>query len=364
MQRRQFLQTALASLGSYCLSVQANTAQPTYFYSASNTSDDNYFFSLWDFASQQIYCYPIPFRGHGILPLGNKRVLMCGRRPAFESTVVNISNHDIQVFKATEGKHFNGHACLSPDGSVFFSSENDYVNKQGVLGIRDSKTLQVLGEYSTYGLDPHDVRLMPDGKHLVIANGGIQTHPDYDRRKLNLDTMQPSLVYIDVQNGRKVEEYRLNDHLLSIRHLLITPEGDVGAALQYEGDLYRRQPESLVAWQTKGADLNLLTIAPPNIGMFQGYMADLALAPETTILAVTSPRGKQVSFWDLTTKRFLYAYALPEPSGIAFLPHLQQFLVSDMSGGLNLLYADKQGAIAHGLYQSTQIGWDNHLLVV
>ena len=85
---------------------------------------------------------------------------------------------------------------------MLFTTENDYNGKRGVLGIRDSQSLQPVGEYATDGLDPHDVQLLPDGKTLVVANGGIETHPDFGRRKLNLDTMQPSLVYLDSETGK------------------------------------------------------------------------------------------------------------------------------------------------------------------
>ena len=50
-----------------------------------------------------------------------------------------------------------------------------------------------VGELPAHGVGPHEVVLMPDGKTLAVANGGIRTHPDRDRVPLNLDSMQPSL---------------------------------------------------------------------------------------------------------------------------------------------------------------------------
>ena len=38
---------------------------------------------------------------------------------------------------------------------------------------------------------------MSDGRTIAVANGGIATHPDFDRVKLNLATMEPSLVRLD-----------------------------------------------------------------------------------------------------------------------------------------------------------------------
>ena len=41
-----------------------------------------------------------------------------------------------------------------------------------------------IGELASFGVGPHEVVLMPDGATLVVANGGIRTHPDRDRAKL------------------------------------------------------------------------------------------------------------------------------------------------------------------------------------
>ena len=38
------------------------------------------------------------------------------------------------------------------------------------------------------------------GRMLAIANGGIETNPDFGRTKLNLDHMEPSLVLVDNGN--------------------------------------------------------------------------------------------------------------------------------------------------------------------
>ena len=84
-----------------------------------------------------------------------------------------------QLISAATGRHFYGHGCLSADKSVLFTTENDYDAVKGVIGIRDAKDFQSVGEYSSYGIGPHDIHLMPDGKTLVVANGGIQTHPDF-----------------------------------------------------------------------------------------------------------------------------------------------------------------------------------------
>lgn len=369
MNRRQFLLLATAgtlgsALGVSALMKHATAATPQCLYSASDNPAGGHFLTRLEISSGTLGSQAVPVRGHAVLPLADGRVLMFGRRPAFECVAVDFAKSGgVTPIQATAGRHFDGHGCLSADGGALFTTESAYDEKRGVLGIRDRKTFQHLGEYDTHGLDPHDVHLMPDGKTLVVANGGIEQHPDFGRRKLNLDTMQPSLVYLDAATGKKIDEYRLPDHQLSIRHLLVTPGGDVGAALQYEGDLHRQQPASLVAWQHRGGGLELLGINTQAITPFSGYMADLAFDPGRNILAVTSPRGNHVSFWGVAEQRFLHATPLPEPSGIAFLPEQQVFLVSDATGSLHTLASNRQQASASLLRQFPDQLWDNHLVI-
>lgn len=373
MNRRQFLllttgATLGAALGTNALlkasEGNSNTAVHR-LYSATDNPDGGHFLSALDLQSGELQSRAVPVRGHAVMPMSAHQALMFGRRPAYECALVDFSQQEdyLQRIQATAGRHFAGHGCLNNAGDTLFTTENDFDGKRGVLGLRDSKTLAHLGEYDTYGLDPHDVRLMPDGKTLVVANGGIETHPDFGRRKLNLKTMQPSLVYIDAANGKKLDEYHLADHQLSIRHLLVNAQGDVGVALQYEGNLYRQQPESLVAWQTHGGELELLQISQQDIPAFSGYMADLAFDPHNQVLAVTSPRGNHVTFWDIASREFLHAVALPEPSGIAFLSQQQAFLVSDATGSLHTIKSTNGPVTASQLHKFTNTIWDNHMVV-
>jgi len=69
--------------------------------------------------------------------------------------------------------------AFARDGRTLFATETAIETGDGVLGIYDAAAdYRRRGEVPTHGLDPHEVRLMPDGRTLVIANGGILTHPD------------------------------------------------------------------------------------------------------------------------------------------------------------------------------------------
>ena len=121
-------------------------------------------------------------------------------------------------------RHFFGHGVFSADGRLLYTTENDYERAAGMIGVRDATDgYKQIGEFPAHGLEPHDIALLADGRTMVIANGGIQTHPDRGDDELNLPDMQPSLVYVDVATGDLLEEHRLAPalHQLSIRHLAI-----------------------------------------------------------------------------------------------------------------------------------------------
>ncbi|MFZ1388227.1 MAG: DUF1513 domain-containing protein [Thiolinea sp.] len=369
MQRRQFLGLAALSIFGSALATdellkqsQASSATK-HLYSANDNLLGQHFLSRFDLGSGQLQQQKVPIRGHATLALNQDIALLFGRRPAFECVKVDFNKQTTASFKAAPNHHFNGHGCLSADHKLLFTTETDYANKRGMIGIRELSTLKQMGEYQTYGLDPHDLQLLPDGKTLVIANGGIETHPDFGRRKLNLETMQPSLVYVDIATGQKLAEYRLPDRLLSIRHLTVTAKGEVAVALQYEGDLYQQQPSSLVAWQPVGGELKLLQIAPTAVAQLRGYLADIVYDPVQQLLVSATPRGHCVSVWSTATERFVQAYPLAEASGVSLGTTTGSFLVSTGQGGLYQFEPDVPTAQLRALNQFAELVWDNHLLL-
>jgi hypothetical protein len=365
MDRRQFLKLGLAAVGATCIGMplaHANDKQALY-----SASDEGavHQISRLDLVTGERQTWDIPFRAHDILPLPEQQqVIAFGRRPDKFCAVAHFDQPEVQLIDAAEQRHFYGHGCLNQQGDVLFTTENDYDAARGMIGIRDLKTHKILGEYETYGVGPHDIHLMPDGKTLVIANGGIETHPDYGRRKLNLKTMQPSLTYIDAETGQKVDDFRLADQQLSIRHLTVTEQGDVGVATQYQGNLYKKQPQTLVAWQVNGGELTTLSINRAAIKPLKGYMADLAFDSRQQLLAVTSPRGNQITFWDIAESRFLHALELPEPSGIVYQPEAGRFVVSSAKGGVYSVTTTRTNSLANPIHEYKSVMWDNHMLLV
>ena len=165
-----------------------------------------------------------------------------------------------------------------------------------MVGIRDAEDgYRQIGEFASQGIGPHELVLMPDGATLAVANGGIRTHPDNDRA-MNLDTMQPSLAYLDLASGRLRDAFGLAArlHRLSIRHLAVNRDGLVAVAMQYEGS--RRDRVPLVGLHDGGA-LRLLD-APRHRAAHAPVRGSIAFDQGGRLLAVSCPRGNLITFWD------------------------------------------------------------------
>jgi len=218
MKRRDFLKTSIVLPTAPLLSCSSTDISNTdYLISATYDHSGGHQLLVQQLNNRIEAAYSMPFRGHDVL-LDEQRIIVFGRRPEMRCFVIDQQTRQTQIIQASKHRHFYGHGVIHEN--ALLTTENNYEDGIGVIGIRDRDSLQTLGEYSSYGIGPHDCQLLADGNTLVVANGGMRTHPDTGYRTLNKDSISPSLVLIDVQSGQKIDEFRLDDKLLSIRHLL------------------------------------------------------------------------------------------------------------------------------------------------
>jgi hypothetical protein len=252
-----------------------------------------------------------------------------------------------------EGRHFYGHGCFSPDGALLYATENDYDAAEGMIGIYDARDgFRRTGEFKTGGVGPHEMLLMPDGRTFVVANGGIETHPDFGRAKLNIATMQPSLVFIDRLTGTLLSRHTLPAalHQLSIRHMAPDDQGRIWFGCQYEGA--ERDKPQLVGCATPEDGLHLLDMPEDVLGTFRNYIGSVASNPLAGLVAVSSPQGNSLALIDTATRSVREIRNLTEVCGIA--PDRGGFLSSTGAGR----WLPPEGSAA----ELPDFVWDNHIL--
>lgn len=362
--RRQF--SLLLGCGLFApqlLASQQVPQQQRWFSSAAQTTAGAFELIIVGSEGQTLLKHPLPARAHHVELHPFKPLLAAvGRRPEQFIDLVNLkSGHLEKRVTAEAGYHFYGHAIFSADGRYLISTENKISTGKGQIVFRDVEdNYQVVRQYSSAGIGPHELKMMPDGETLVVANGGILTHPKRGREKLNLNTMQPSLAYIDSSTGILKEQVFLPEemHQLSIRHIDINPQGRVVIALQYQGEKYDDVP--LVAFHSLGKEIELVR-APGQINnAMKQYCGSARFDRSGQIAAISSPRGDLVTFWNQHGE-FLTSTRATDGCGLAAMEEDGNFLISTGRGPCyryNAFTAEKTKLPLTGL---GRVNWDNHL---
>jgi hypothetical protein len=305
---------------------------------------------------------PLPERGHGLAvhPRGGECTVFA-RRPGRFLYVVDLpSGRVLHRIQAPQGRHYYGHGVYTPDGDRLYVTENAFETGEGVIGVYDpGDAYRRLGELPSHGTGPHELRLLGDGRTLAVANGGIRTHPDLPRAKLNLDTMQPSLAYVDAEDGRLLGAYGppRDLHQLSMRHLDVAPDGTVCVAMQWQGPADRYPP--LVALHRGEDELRLLQAPQPVQRRLRNYCGSVRFDASGRVAAVTAPRGGLATAWSIPDGQLMGTLDLPDTCGLAPTREPGTFTLSSGNGAL-LTHRFPAGT-SQPLRPPGEEHWDNHL---
>lgn len=358
-QRRAFLKAAGAGFAASLLprSALALAASELVFATSVQTPDGRYGAALINETGAQIAMIDLPDRGHDVTYSAvTGRAVVFARQPGTFAVVFDPSGQAAPVtLTSVEGRHFFGHGVFSPDGKLLYATENDFENARGVIGIFDATNgYSRIGEFETYGVGPHEMLLMPDGRTFVVANGGIETHPDYGRAELNLATMDPSIAFIDAVTGGLVGQLRLDAglHQLSIRHMTLDAQQKVWFGCQYRGP-DGDQPQ-LVGYATRDGDIALIELPPTTLSGLRNYIGSVAASADGTLIAVASPEGDMLLAIDAAKRVPVTSGLLRNVCGLA--PLAQGFLATGGEGHVAGL-ANASIAPHHA-----DLAFDNHLL--
>ncbi|MEM8536593.1 MAG: DUF1513 domain-containing protein [Pseudomonadota bacterium] len=350
--RRGFLAGLVAS-GLAPRATWADAGDPSYLAAAQEPSGAYRLYGL-DAEGQALFDLDLPGRGHAAAAHPTQPLAVAfARRPGRFALVIDcVTGHQTARLDTPEGYHFCGHGAFSGDGALLFTTENDFAAARGMIGVWDAEHgFTRLGAFPSGGVGPHEMRIMPDGQTLVVANGGIETHPDTGRTKLNIPEMRPNLTYLR-QDGSLIEQHEppREWHKASIRHLSVRPDGLVGIACQWEGDLAEVPP--LLATHRLGQALRFHAGQRELERRLQGYAGSIAFSGDGSALAITGPRGGLAAV-------FMASGKPPRE-----LPHPDICGVARTHAGL--LFTTGQGMVLSepktSKTQSYPRQWDNHLV--
>ncbi|MCZ4351927.1 DUF1513 domain-containing protein [Roseovarius aestuarii] len=298
----------------------------------------------------------LPTRGHAAAAHPSRaEAVAFARRPGTFAVVLNCVNGQVlSRLDAPEGRHFYGHGVFSRDGRWLFTTENDYEAAAGRIGVWDAANDYArVDEWASGGVGPHDIRRLPGTDVLVVANGGIETHPAAGRAKLNLPMMRPNLSYIDQGSVIDSAELPRRMHLASIRHLALS--GDtVAFGLQWQGS---DAAPALAGMHKMGSPMRLFSAPAAEQRQMQGYVGSIAFDKGGARVGITSPRGAALQVYDVASGALSQTFEAADICGLGATS--EGFVASTGTGIMG--HMSGQGMRAP---VQSNLQWDNHLVAL
>lgn len=287
-----------------------------------DTNQTNYVLALTTPFQQPFGLISTEFFPHGVaIDPNNPTRLIVMEKKGPGCCLIDIESESVlESIAPSKGCWFYGHGTFNSDGSSLFIVETRLDSKQGVLSIRDTKTFEILGELNTHGANPHDCRLVDEGKVLAITNSGLEQDTDKDFG-------QPCVTYLDANTGRLLEKIPLTNNQINAGHLLVTDDMDL-AVISAPREGYAPTELGGVSLRPKNGEMLSMTVPDALTSLLAGETLSLAYHQPTGTLAATTPDANLVTFWNMADQTFISAVRMTKPRGICLTADQKNFIVS------------------------------------
>ncbi len=323
--------------------------------------------AMFSLDGEELFSTLLPSRGHDATARpGSPEIVVFARRPGNWFAVVDAAKGALaRTILSGKARHFYGHGVFSPDGRLLYATENDTASGNGVLGIYDATdAYRRIAEMPSRGIGPHDLAFLPDGRTLVVANGGLRTLPETGREVLNPGDLRPNIALIDSSHDATLAVLELDKpfRALSIRHMAVARDRTVAFGCQYQGEPNDLPP--LVGTVSPDGKIALLAMPEMELIGMSNYVGSVSLDRSEDIIAATSPQGGSVALWNRKSGEFLTRERMSDVCGVAALPDRHDFLLTSGNDGVRRLV---EGAETLARLSGDRLQgwiWDNHLLPV
>lgn len=287
-------------------------------YRSEGSADINYVLSILDINRGDRQLSTMSFLPHGIHrnPVNHNRLAIFEKKGPHACEFDMGNREVIRSIPTIKHRYFYGHGAYSLDGGLLYSTETELEHLTGMIGIRNSSDLAYLGEFPSYGKEPHECKLIDGGKTLVVTNGGGGLNGD-----------APSVAYIDVNSQQLLEKIELTNSRLNTGHLAIGPKGDLVVVSAPRVGLEKTGLGG-VSIRPKGAGITSINNPAEITSRMRGEALSVAVHPQRGIAAVTHPDGGMVTFWSMKDRQLLKVIDLPHPRGVELTVDQSHFLVS------------------------------------
>ena len=206
-------------------------------------------------------------------------------------------------------RQFYGHGAYAPDGSLLFCTETDVRDgRRGYITVRDGNTFEILGDFPSHGLAPHDCRFALDGTTLIVAHGGSGAGRDAD---------PPGVAFVDVRDGKALDVVPMPSPHLNAGHLDLTDAGDLALVSAPREGYDPARACGGVSLRPAGGAFSTMLAPEAVVKALIGETLSVAIHPESRVVGATTPLGNYVTFWSLDTGALVHTLRVPNPLGIA-----------------------------------------------
>ncbi len=330
---------------------------------AAGMQGSDFVLAAWDASGKILYRQSSGNRLHGFARHPSRpEAVVFERRPGYRAFVFDrFTGVMLNVISAATDRHFFGHGVYSPDGSLLYASENDYAGGRGVIGIYAvDGDYRRLGEFDAGGIGPHQVTWLPGSDALVVAVGGVLTHPDSGRAKLNLASMRSGLVMLDAGNGKVNERFDgpAAFSRLSLRHIAVNDAGVIGFGAQYYGPSIDSPP--MIGLWRPGSAVEWVALDPDLGQGIDHYIGSVAFDSGGEQLLATAPRGNRIIQIDIGGGKISLLDSTDGCGVVTGADGVTWFSAGD--GARQILRAGQIGPpLPPDPTVGAAIAWDNHL---
>ncbi len=289
----------------------------------------------------------LDFLAHGIIidPNDKKRLVVFEKEGA-GTAVVDLESHSVtKKITTAEDKYFNGHGTFNKTGDVLFSTETWRDTQLGIISIRDGKTFESLGEFPSFGENPHECQLINDGTTLVVTNAGSD----------HLGKSEPCVAYIDIQSQQLIERVTLTNREWNTGHIGIANDGSLIVASAARKGLEKTHRGGV---SIRSKQQSMLSMMQPEavIKQMTGEALSIAIDEKHNIAAITHPDANMITFWSIDKRELQKAMSVPNPRGVTLSLDGRSFIVSyAINTSLVLINTKKLTASSDSIMQPSYI---------
>ena len=163
--------------------------------------------------------------GHAAMGMGDGRVLCLGQH--LEKSMVIDRQHKPQAdLLAPEGYVFGGHGLVLADRGLvvltFRAREQLGLTDTGILRIYEHKTLALIDQVSTGGLQPHEIHMIPGRDEIALSHYGDIHVP---KAPFDANAVEPKITILDAQTFRPKRHYIEDGFNALVTHMRVDKHG-------------------------------------------------------------------------------------------------------------------------------------------